>query len=52
VQEPDVCRSALKYLFRGMYAVFKKYEIDTSKVCEEEETIIESICTDPIKFEQ
>ncbi len=48
----DINRSALQFLFKGVYAVFEKLEIDSSKVLEREDALIDHICSDPSMTEQ
>ena len=47
----DVMKSALRFLMRGACSVFEGLEIDTSKIVEEEESIIHVVCSDPVMFE-
>ncbi len=47
---PDVMTVALRYLFKGICAVFESLEIDPTKVIEKQESLIEAICSDPTMF--
>jgi hypothetical protein len=51
MKQSDPRRAALAYLFRGVYEVFKKLDIDSAKVSEKEEVMIRRICSDPEMFE-
>jgi hypothetical protein len=46
----DVPQSALKFLLKGVCSVFQSLGIDTSKVIERQETMIENICSDLTMF--
>jgi len=52
MQEPEPNKSALEHLFQGIYEVFRKYEIDTSKVKKEQGEIINKIMSSPEMFEE
>lgn len=51
-RDADVSKSALTFLFKGMCSVFESLDIDTRKVREQEEALIQQICADPMMFEQ
>lgn len=48
----DVRREALQYLFRGIVTVLERLEIDTSRLLERQERLIQSICSDSTMFEE
>src|SRR5204862_71635 len=50
--QDDINRSALRFLFKGVCAVFEKLEIDPSQVVEKQDTLIEHICSDPSMTQQ
>lgn len=47
----DAPRHALRFLFKGMCDVFHVLEIDTAKIVNAEEGLIESICSDRTMLE-
>jgi hypothetical protein len=49
--EPEVSKSALRFLLRGVCSVFKSLDIDTAMVLEKQESLIEQICSDTTMFE-
>jgi hypothetical protein len=48
----DIPRSALRFVFKGVYSVLESLEIDTGKLKQREESVIEKICSDPKMFEE
>jgi hypothetical protein len=52
MQEPEPNKSALGYLFQGIYEVLGKYEIDMSKLKAEQERMIDKIMSSPEMFEE
>jgi hypothetical protein len=49
-RNPEVSKSALKYLLSGVCSVFKLLGIDTTQLVERQESMIENICSDPTMF--
>jgi hypothetical protein len=47
-----IARSALEYLFGGMYAVFKTLGIGTTEVLMNQKSLIDTICSDPLMFDR
>ncbi|HEV3081480.1 MAG TPA: hypothetical protein VGY66_17000 [Gemmataceae bacterium] len=47
----EVPRAALSFLFRGACSVFESLGIDTVKILEKQESLIEQVCSDPMMFE-
>jgi hypothetical protein len=43
-------KSALKFLFQGMYTVFDLLGIDAGKVRQQEESMIKHVCSEPAMF--
>ena len=48
----QVPKLALTFLLKGACSVLDALEIDTTKVLEKQESLIESICSDPQMFEE
>jgi hypothetical protein len=51
MQQPDPRLAALGFLFQGVYDVFRRLEIDSSKLQEQEGRIIQHICSNSEMFE-
>jgi hypothetical protein len=51
-RQPDVPRSALTFLFKGVYTVLESLEIDSKAIKSLQSSLIDSICSDPMMFEQ
>ena len=44
--QDDINRSALQFLFQGIYTVFEKLDIDPSRVMERQNALIDHVCAD------
>jgi hypothetical protein len=44
-------RTAMEFLIKGVCSIFDSLGIDTAKILEKQEVIIEQICSDPATFE-
>lgn len=51
-RHPDVPQTALRFLLKGACAVLESLDIDTAKIVEQQESLIEDICSNPIMFEE
>jgi hypothetical protein len=49
--DQHVVKCALGYLFKGITAVFGLLSIDTSKILEQQDSLVESICSDRLMVE-
>ncbi len=51
-RDPDVLRSAVTFVLNGACAVLESLEIDTSKIVQRREFLIETICSDHAMVEE
>src|SRR5262245_29585433 len=47
IRHADAPRHALRFLLRGVCAVFDRLEIDKARLLDQQESLIEGICSDP-----
>jgi hypothetical protein len=51
-RHPEVPKTALRFLLKGVCSVFESLRIDTARVLEKQEALIEQVCSDPMMFEE
>ena len=51
IRQPEVPKSALRFLLQGVCDVFDLLEIDKSKLLEKQDALIDDICSDPTMLE-
>lgn len=50
VRSDDICQSALRFILNGCCDVFRQLEIDTTKIADAAEVLINNICSDQRMF--